>query len=421
MTTSVPERAAGLQRTIDATMRTTSGRALAVLTGELRDFDLAEDAVQDAWLDATRSWAVDGVPDNPTGWIVATARRRAIDRLRRDRRGDRLRDRIGSELLTRPHDDEPLVIDDALRDERLTLLFTCCHPALAAEARVALTLRAVAGLTTREIARAFGVSESTMQQRIVRTKQRITAAGIPYRVPERDELVGRLSAVHAVIYAMFTEGYAATENADFVRVDLVDEAIRLAELTVDLLADQPESLGLLALVLAHDARRAGRRDDDGSLVLLADQDRSTWDRRQVERAAEHLERAMAFAAPGPYQLQAAIAVLHAQASTVEATDWIQIAALYAELTARWPSPAARLAGAVAIGMADGPDAGLRAIDALPDDLHRDHRWHAAAGHFLAAAGRNREAAAAFSDAADAARHPRVAERLRVRAGVLRPR
>ena len=394
-------------------MRESHGRAVAVLVGQLRDFDLAEEAVQDAWVDALRTWGRDGPPDNPVAWIVATARRRAIDRLRRRQRQDRLATSVGEELLSGPTPELDWALDDDIADERLRLIFTCCHPAIAPESRVALTLRSVAGLTTREIARAFSTSEPTMQQRIVRTKQRITTAGIPYRVPDADELPERLASVHSVVYAVFAEGYAATDHPDFVRVDLVDEAIRLAELVCTLLPDEPESLGLLALLLLHDARRSSRVDADGSLVLLEDQDRSIWDHELIDRGIALLERASALSCPGPFQLQAAIAALHAQAPSVEETDWTQIAALYRALLPIWSSPSARIGHAVAIGMADGPDAGLAALDRLDGD--DSSRLVAARGHLLERAGRAREAMAAFESAAESTRHPLEAERLRRRA------
>ena len=408
------ERQEGAQRLVERTMRESHGRAVAVLVGQLRDFDLAEEAVQDAWVDALRTWGRDGPPDNPVAWVVSTARRRAIDRLRRRQRQDRLVNSVGEELLGATTPELDWVTDDDIPDERLRLIFTCCHPAIAPESRVALTLRSVAGLTTREIARAFATSETTMQQRIVRTKQRVTTAGIPYRVPEADELHERLQSVHSVIYAVFTEGYAATEHPDFVRVDLVDEAIRLAELVCSLLPDEAESLGLLALLLLHDARRPSRVDNDGSLVLLEDQDRSTWDHDLIERGNAILERAGALGRPGPFQLQAAIAALHSQAPSVEETDWVQIAALFEVLLPLWPSQSARIAHAVAVGMADGPDAGLALLDRLSDD-DGNARPMAARGHLLERAGRTKEAAVAFEAAADSARHSREAERLRRRA------
>jgi RNA polymerase sigma-70 factor (ECF subfamily) len=408
------ERDEGARRIVERTMRESHGRAVAVLVGQVRDFDLAEEAVQDAWVDALRTWGRDGPPDNPVAWIVATARRRAIDRLRRRQRQDRLATSVGEELLSGPIPELDWAVDDDIPDERLRLIFTCCHPAIAPESRVALTLRSVAGLTTREIARAFSTSEPTMQQRIVRTKQRITTAGIPYRVPEAGELPERLTTVHSVIYAIFTEGYAATEHPDFVRVDLVGEAIRLAELVCTLLPDEAESLGLLALFVLHDARRASRADADGALVLLHDQDRSTWNHDLIDRGTVLLERAGTLRQPGPFQLQAAIAALHAQAPSVEETDWIQIAALYTALLPIWASPSARIAHAVAIGMADGPDAGLALLDLLTDD-HGDARLLAARGHLLQRAGRTDEATIAFDAAAESARHPLEAERLHRRA------
>ena len=408
------ERQEPVRRLVERTMRESHGRAVAVLVGQLRDFDLAEEAVQDAWVDALRTWGRDGPPDNPVAWIVTTARRRAVDRLRRRQRQDRLATSVGEELLSAPTPELDWAVDDDIPDERLRLIFTCCHPAIAPESRVALTLRSVAGLTTREIARAFSTSEATMQQRIVRTKQRITTAGIPYRVPEADELTERLTSVHGVIYAVFAEGYAATEHPDFVRVDLVGEAIRLAELVCALVPDDAESLGLLALLLLHDARRASRVDADGALVLLEDQDRSRWNHELVERGTALLERAGALQRPGPFQLQAAIAALHMQARSVEETDWVQITALHGALLPSWSSPSSRVAHAVAIGMADGPDAGLAALDRLVDD-QGDARLLAARGHLLQRAGRTDEATVAFESAADLARHPLEAERLRRRA------
>ena len=408
------ERPEGARRLVERTMRESHGRAVAVLVGQLRDFDLAEEAVQDAWVDALRTWGRDGPPDNPVAWIVATARRRAIDRLRRRQRQDRLASSVGEELLSEPTPELDWAVDDDIPDERLRLIFTCCHPAIAPESRVALTLRSVAGLTTREIARAFSTSESTMQQRIVRTKQRITTARIPYRVPEADELPERLATVHSVIYAIFTEGYAATEHPDFVRIDLVAEAIRLAELVCALLPDDAESLGLLALFLLHDARRPSRVDADGALVLLDDQDRSTWNHDLIDRGTALLDRAGTLRRPGPFQLQAASAALHAQAPSVEEADWVQIAAMYSALLPIWPSPSARIAHAVAIGMADGPDAGMALLDLLTDD-DGHARLLAARGHLLQRAGRNDEATIAFEAAAESARHPLEAERLRRRA------
>ncbi len=412
------ERQEGARRVVERAMRESHGRAVAVLAGQFRDFDLAEEAVQDAWVDAMRTWGRDGPPDNPVGWIVATARRRAIDRMRRGQRQDRLATTVGDGMLSEPTPVLDWVADDDIPDERLRLIFTCCHPAIAPESRVALTLRTVAGLTTREIARAFSTSESTMQQRIVRTKQRISTAGIPYRVPEADELPERLKSVHSVIYAIFAEGYAATEHPDFLRVDLVDEAIRLAELVCTLLpADEPESLGLLALLVLHDARRSSRIDADGSLVLLEDQERSAWDHELIDRGIMLLDRAGAHGSPGPFQLQAAIAALHAEAASVEETDWPQIAGLYTALLPIWASPSARIAHAVAIGMAIGPDAGLDMLDRLADDDDGDGdgRLLAARGHLLERADRAHEAIAAFEAAAACARHPLEAERLHQRA------
>lgn len=413
------EREVGARRLIESTMRESHGRALSVLIAQLGDFDLAEEAIQDAWIDAMRAWPRDGAPDNPVGWIVTAARRRAIDRLRQRGRIADLTERVGDELAVQRSgaqlDGVEWDSDDEIPDERLKLLFTCCHPALAAEARVALTLRTICGLTTREIARAFGVRESTMQQRIVRSKQRIATAAIPYRVPERDELGERLASVHSAIYVLFSEGFAATSDPRFVRVDLIAEAIRLARILCNLLPDEPESTGLLALCLLHDARRTGRVSHDGTLVLLADQDRASWNHGEITEGVALIERAGRARRPGPLQIQAAIAALHATAESEETTDWVQIVALYDQLIAVWPAPAARLARAVALGMADGADAGLGALDALSDEFDDDHRWHAAVGHMHERLRQPVPAAESFERAADLALHPLEVDRLRMRA------
>jgi RNA polymerase sigma-70 factor (ECF subfamily) len=397
---------------------------LATLIRQVGDFTLAEDALQDAFAAAVATWPRDGVPERPGAWITTTARRKAIDRLRRERG---LADRVArlAELAARtddPLDPGALAADDepAVADDRLRLIFTCCHPALALEARVALTLKSLGGLTTAEVARAFLVSETTMAQRLVRAKRKIAAARIPYRVPPAHLLPERLSGVLAVVYLIFNEGYAAAEGDRLVRGELCAEAIRLGRLLVRLVPDDPEALGLLALMLLQDARRGARVDAAGAFVPLDRQDRALWDRGRVAEGTRALDEALALRAPGPYQLQAAIAALHATAPTADATDWAQIAALYAELDRRTPSPVVRINRAAALAFAGSPEAGLALLEPLMADVRlQDYApLHAAHAELLRRVDAPAAAAAAY-DRAIAATHNAVerAELERRRAAV----
>lgn len=339
---------------------------MATLIRVTGDWDLAEECAQDAFARALETWPRDGIPRRPGAWLTTTARNAALDRLRRASVGViKLQEAAVLAADEKSSDDmpsAPIEIDDSgVVDDRLRLIFTCCHPALRLEARVALTLRTLAGLTTTEIARAFLVPEPTMAQRLVRAKKKIRNAGIPYRVPPAHLLPERTTSVLAVLYLLFNEGYAASSGEELVRVDLCAEVVRLTRRLCALMPDEPEALGLLALMLLHGARTAGRVDEAGDLVPLDEQDRDLWDRAAIDEGVDRLDAAIRREQPGPYQVQAAIAACHATARTAGATDWVEIAALYGELARMIPSPVVELNRAVAIAMADGPEAGLRIV------------------------------------------------------------
>ncbi|MEV1117367.1 RNA polymerase sigma factor [Actinosynnema sp. NPDC049800] len=373
--------------------RAERGRIVATLIRLTGDWELAEECVQDAFARALECWPREGVPRRPGAWLTTTARNRALDRLRRSSvEAAKLREVVA--VLDAPPDE---VDDDELGDDLLRLIFTCCHPALTLEARVALTLRTVAGLTTAEIARAFLVPEATMAKRLVRARQKIRNARIPYRVPPAHLLPERTGGVLGVLYLLFNEGYAASGGADLLRRNLCAEAIRLARTLVAAMPDEPEAVGLLALMLLQDSRRDARFDHAGDLVPLDEQDRSRWDGGQVEEGVALLDSALRRGRPGPYQVQAAIAACHATAARAEDTDWPQIALLYGELAKLVPSPVVRLNRAVAVAMADGPAAGLALVDDLADEV-TGHLLPATRADLLRRLGRTTEALAAYERA-----------------------
>jgi RNA polymerase sigma factor (sigma-70 family) len=412
------------QRAIDAVWRIESARLIAALTRMVHDVGLAEELAQDALVAALEQWPDSGVPQNPGAWLMAVAKRRAIDMFRREETLQRKVAELGRDLRAHEESFEAEVaaaVDDYIGDDLLSLVFTACHPVLSAEARVALTLKLLGGLTTEEIARAYLVQETTIAQRIVRAKRTLAQQRIPFEIPQGEELAPRLASVLEVIYAIFNEGYSATAGDDWMRPALCEEAMRLGRILAGLAPDQPEVLGLLALMEIQASRLRARSGPSGEPILLLDQNRARWDRLLIRRGLEGLQRAEGLTdLPGPYQVQAAIAACHARANTAEQTDWARIAGLYDQLGKLTPSPVVELNRAVAVSMAFGPEAALQIVDALSSEpsLSGYHLLPSVRADFLAKLGRNAEARAELERAAQLTRNERERELLRSRAALL---